>query len=118
MQGITRSQIIPAVSSKQAFAEIDARNAAKAAQHELVLSPAELLHDHDPARYPAPPERKVRIVTETDGTGAEIHVEVFPDGRITLWSSDNVLWFTPSDTVELIAALCDAHVESSGIVKS
>ena len=103
MQGITRSQIIPAVSSREAFAAIDAA--------KLEQSPAQAIAEH------TGDSSLLTIIREQDGTGNELHVEVFPDGRIQLWAREPVFWFGTSEVAELIGALAQAHIKSAGIAR-
>jgi hypothetical protein len=88
----------------------------------VVGTAAEALYDHDPVKYPLPkvepaghpsPEFAF-VLRETNGTGTELHIDVADPGRVSLWSSDPVLWLNPSEVTELIVALTAARSAAGG----
>ena len=94
MQAVSRTLVVPPVSSREAFAELDARK-------DLQLSAAELIAEHTGnTEYFLPLVQK----ESEGGTGERAEVELTPDNYVQLYAS-GVCWYTPHEARELATKL-------------
>lgn len=124
MRGTVRTLVNPPVSSRAAFAEIDAAKLSAAEIAEADSKGIDLVVSSEQVRRPGSSEshdvvlsrivQESKIVASQSLDIGEIHVDVRGDGRIDLWSSTPCTRFTPLDLLKLVAALSEAYVEGGG----